>query len=380
MAVDMSVNPENKVQGLCPKGRRLKGERKERELNLVSEITSLAPAAFGSVLYKMKSNRKEYVLSFQGTQFEDKAMLKYTLMKDPVALKWGGVSTITTEGFAMYVAQLFPCIESLASGVPIKWITGHSLGGAAATLYKATGGDGGLVTFGALPTVPRDPRTKPKGLYDLKTDGFVKADIPPIEISPIRGIRYFHKFDPVPGFYFSFGGWAHGVKTAFMMYDTIGECTEGYFPQDVQDGYTLPNYDPVYDSDYIGPIGELKSFLCSDYGVETNTEMVDKDLYSYTNAVQPFPCQEAITGFTLSTILADMDVTFAYWVPTEDVAACSATYLATVAAYGATYFSSALLGTVWSEPEFYLTFYAMWGLWWVHSAYPNYDMFTEWRP
>merc|ERR1711988_274344 len=59
MAVDMSVNPENKVQGLCPKGRRLKGERKERELNLVSEITSLAPAAFGSVLYKMKSNRKE---------------------------------------------------------------------------------------------------------------------------------------------------------------------------------------------------------------------------------------------------------------------------------------------------------------------------------
>merc|ERR1711988_1443329 len=108
----------------------------------------LLPAAYASILYKMRYGQKKYVIAFQGTKFDEPAMLAYTISKDPVYYTYGSKSVVTTEGFAMYVAKLFDCIESMSTGLSIYQITGHSLGGAAATLYKVMVSNAGLTTFG----------------------------------------------------------------------------------------------------------------------------------------------------------------------------------------------------------------------------------------
>merc|ERR1711871_1033727 len=98
------------------------------------------------------------------------AMLFYILQKNPVffstsidpgtANDAGSVDFVMTDGMALYVSQTFPCIAQLSNqiGEDVSWITGHSLGGAAATFYKMVVDTPDseikptLVTFGALPT------------------------------------------------------------------------------------------------------------------------------------------------------------------------------------------------------------------------------------
>merc|ERR1711988_718681 len=96
-------------------------------------------------------------------------------------------------GIAEYTAETFPCIAQLSNaiGEDVSWITGHSLGGAAATIYKMLidSPSAELVTFGALPTLP------------LNTDGAKYFKWPdstdsgkPAARGLVDGTRYFHKF------------------------------------------------------------------------------------------------------------------------------------------------------------------------------------------
>ena len=83
------------------------------------------------------------------------------------------------KGFKTYVDMLSPCVETYRAllrvwGIEIDYIVGHSLGGAAATIYAQEFGNGlsGVATYGA-------PKTN-----------FKKG-------TPLKGWRFYHDNDPV---------------------------------------------------------------------------------------------------------------------------------------------------------------------------------------
>merc|ERR550514_1046729 len=129
------------------------------------------PNAFASLLYKTVSTstkhsswRREYAVAFQGVKMDEPGMMFYLLNKKPVYWKTnvdgaGAMTTFaTTEGYALYTQETFPCIAYMSNTIKedVSWITGHSLGGAAATLYSMVIDKGRqpsrLVTFGAVAT------------------------------------------------------------------------------------------------------------------------------------------------------------------------------------------------------------------------------------
>merc|ERR1712091_763823 len=132
-------------------------------------------------------------------------MLTYFLNKKPVYFSTNvdsdaqtPVDFIMTEGMAMYTEQTFPCIAKLSNSIfeDISWITGHSLGGAAASLYKMVADVNSvstiptLVTFGALPTAPRSPSEAI--CFNWSKEDNCKST-PTSSVSEVEGFRYFHK-------------------------------------------------------------------------------------------------------------------------------------------------------------------------------------------
>jgi len=352
-----------------------------------------APAAFASILCKIDtttgcSGSSEKVLTFQGTKLDEPEMLLYSALKTPVM--FGGI--VTTEGYAMYLTQLYDCVVNAASENPPNYITGHSLGGAAATLFSLLTNSGALVTFGAPPMTITDytQDTLLKGEYVLGADLWNPDAIPETKIlknketgapmlvetsskawKPLKwsgpfdlpnglipGTRYFHKFDPVPGYYFNPGGWDHVVSSAIMLYDSDDACTEPTFA-----------FGQHASGDDFEGISALYSHLCTDAEIKTNTWSAPSAYYSYSNAVNPAPCAEAAAGAALEYIATTTSITVptdGYWVPQESFETCAYTYMATIEAYAATWFYSALLGQEGieqREPYFWLAFYTMWGLW-----------------
>merc|ERR1719473_640342 len=263
------------------------------------------------------------------------------------------------------------------SRAQLSFVTGHSIGGAAATLWKqSVGGSEALSTFGAPPTAlatySKADNTYLKGQYDLKSQSWVATDQgylldvflhegleqvdnaawkPQAKPQPVQGTRYFHKFDPIPGYYFNTGKYSHSVLSAYLHYDTSG-CR--------------------YSSTFYG------RFLCTQQEVTTNTEQAPNFMYySYTNAVNPFPCAEAAIGnaykWIADTTAIDLSEMPTTWVPWDTPEACAYQYLATAEAYGEYYAKSYL----WSQnedrsPMLIAMFFSMWGVFWVHSAYPYY--------
>merc|ERR1711988_1963556 len=116
------------------------------------------PAAYASVLYKQYFEYPtEYVLTFMGTKLTEPEMVYYSLQRDPIIATYGNNEVVTTQGYAEYIQQLLPCIDCLTATLSLDFVVGHSLGGAAATLYsilKPGGYD--LVTFGAPPMYPKN--------------------------------------------------------------------------------------------------------------------------------------------------------------------------------------------------------------------------------
>merc|ERR1719473_2601517 len=143
------------------------------------------PNAWASLL--VKDGKK--VASFQGTKMHD------ALKRDPVYLKFGGPATVIQEGYALYVAHLFTCMYAMPSP---DFVTGHSIGGAAANVYHKIVG-GSLVTFGAPPTYFRalgksglTPPTVTKG-FEIKTKlpAAVPSTLPTYSCGG-SSVRFFH--------------------------------------------------------------------------------------------------------------------------------------------------------------------------------------------
>jgi hypothetical protein len=372
------------------------------------------PAAYAALLYKKPKvlSAYEFAVSFQGSKYDEPSMLFYSLKKDPVYFEYNGAKIVTTEGYALYTALTIPCIEDLVSNQDVdevSWITGHSLGGAAATIYKMVGGEGDLVTFGAPPTAPMeyDPALVKYEMDFPDIEPIYGSTLPSSVISsgnPITGTRYFHKFDPVPGFYFNVLYWKHQISDAYMLYDTTGTCSYGGLETlsspvgplaTTTTGPGVGKYDFDADEDDLDfsekslLASSLYEFLCTEYSVKPNayhfTGTAAEKYFSYTNAASPVPCVEALAGQVwvfLQSLPTISTAPTGLWFPNETFEACSESYGATMSAYTMTFVSAALFSenvlydsdTTLSEMQTLelVLYWAMWGLFWVHSTYPNY--------
>merc|ERR1711988_531566 len=153
------------------------------------------------------------------------------------------------------------------------------------------------------------------------------------------------------------------------------DCTASFFDYDPTT-YVMADYDPsyvasnfasdVYSNDFL-----LKSFLCSLYKVQPNNwKTTVTNYYSYSNALTYFPCQETIISSVLQTFGK-----VAGWTPYETIGECASTYTASVKAYAKTFAASGL-SSQWTDRKdsYYIMMYSLWGLFWIHSTYPNYPM------
>jgi hypothetical protein len=329
-------------------------------------------------------------------------MMGYIINKDPVYFETDvdgsgdSVNILMTGGLAAYTAETYPCIAKLSNEIDedVTWITGHSLGGAAATLYKLVIDSplAELVTFGAIPTKPIWTDNAKYFKWPDSTD--------PEEAAPrtdsIEGTRYFHKFDPATSYYMHMMTQKHEVKIAYMFFDTPdAECPDhGFLDMTTTQSVVKSNYDPsMYDLDS-GEKTALKkhlyNFLCSESYVATNSVQMQPDYFGYMAAMNPVPCAEALVSQvwayvqTLPYVSASV-MPAEVWMPHEDFVQCSVSYAATMDAYTATYFASFMddggNNPIWTDSDKALddvivlvSFYAWFGLFWIHGSYPNYKM------
>merc|ERR1719502_1853915 len=326
------------------------------------------PNAWASLL--VKGGKK--VASFQGTKMHDASMMDYSLKRDPIYLQFGGAATVIQEGYALYVAHLFLCMYAKPSP---DYVTGHSLGGAAANVYHKIVG-GSLVTFGAPPTYFRAlgksglaPPSVTKG-FEIKT----KLPVPVPGTLPTyscggSSLRFFHKFDPIPGFYYAGGKWMHETAKAVMLWDETdsacgvnGSCGVNPKVNEAIKGTTLPKY------------------LCTEFGIKTSAKAFGcdgMDYFSYTNMVNPIPCAEIILAqaYALYPAAPGDILDVIPWTPAESFAGCMESYIGSITAYFFLYITSDLeeLRPIAGRDGLELgIFYAAWGLMWIHSSYANY--------
>jgi hypothetical protein len=371
----------------------------------LSESGLLQPAGFGALLYKTNNGvAKEYAVAFQGVEIDEPVMLQFA--NDKAAIYFGtdvdGDGTVenvlTTQGLARYSEMIFPCIAKLSDDVAdaISHVTGHSLGGSAATLYSllmdtsAVLGSPKLVTFGAMPTLPI--YTSEAVFYDWNGVSSDPSAVP--TRGTISGTRYFHKFDPATSFWMNFGLMEHELDTPFMLYDMEKTgCATYTKDMDTLEYVVSPEYsgdstDGLSAAEKLAVEDDLYSFLCTNYGVETNSVATSVDYNGYLAMLQPVPCVEALAGQAYAYAasvpgVSGMTATNWVWMPNEDFLQCSLSWVATVAAYSETYFTSYLHeeNPAWTDSDNWLgdmmytvSFYAWFGIFWIHSTYPNYMM------
>merc|ERR1711871_167724 len=179
-----------------------------------------------------------------------------------------------------------------------------------------------------------------------------------------------------------------------MLYDTEDTCSSAApsvsaYIMGTLDDSTMAKSDYNTDTDFLTPqemtkLGNLHDFLCSNYEVATNGVPVSVDYYSYTTAFDPMPCKEALISMTWAYVSTLPGVSYPMpsdvWMPHETFQQCSETWFATVTAYSLTYVASALVeeneaytfGNIETDMTHIMFFYAFFGLFWIHSSYPNY--------
>merc|ERR1712070_28702 len=141
----------------------------------------------------------------------------------------------------------------------------------------------------------------------------------------------------------------HEVSDAYILYDTHDECDTVDKDLDIVAGVKKYNFDTDkddLDDDQKSKLEfNLHRFLCTNYGVATNVASADSSYYSYTTIMDPVPCKEALISMTWAYIeslpyVPSSAMPAEMWLPGETFLECGADWLATVEAYGMTYFSS----------------------------------------
>merc|ERR1719231_124824 len=329
------------VEAFCDDRRRrrqLKGEE-TREL---TPATGGLPSSYGSVL----SKSGEYVISFMGVKAAtEPAMFMYTMMQEPVYAQYGSTMVVTTEGYALYLGQMLYCMSVLTAGMSEPYVTGHSLGGSAASLYASLGVSPGayLVTFGSSPMYPKTsfessgyPRTpvgsKWVNMVDLtSTENSAGVTFSyPFQVYP-DSVRFFHKFDPISSDLLWGSQWVHAATTAYLLSDYPGceEAPEG-----------------------TAPIDELYSFVCDDYDVQQASQAFSSwpgaMYYSYFKMMNPFPCAEVLVGETYIYLENGSKGSMKWqgprpFVPFENLENCVESFAGTLDAYFATFLGANMM-------------------------------------
>lgn len=163
--------------------------------SLPSGWSHVASCINGNAVGRIASNGGIRAVSFAGTNdFDD-------VIQDMKS--WG--HTTYHGGFYEYVKMLDGCINA-NGGQSANYIVGHSLGGAAATIYKQiSGASGTVVTFGAPKT------TKGRSCHST-------------------GMRIFNEKDPVASNGMGImGSFYHDVTTSKRAYVQSGSCTKKHW-------------------------------------------------------------------------------------------------------------------------------------------------------
>jgi hypothetical protein len=313
--------------------------------------------AWASMLVISQNNMIETVAAFQGTKADDPTMIQYNIDTKPMFVWVGGNPVLITEGHLRYVGSLIDCMYDLSDaawmyfGREPTFITGHSLGGAAATLFaKAnpcwmdpddSGCSGGwrslsgytdystyprLVTFGAPPTSYRGAyhpditcggRALGKDDATLFAASYAKIDCPagrsmdaqtfdeyvdlrggslsyPCDSVSPEGVRFFHKFDPIPSIMMWLGQYEHEVANSFMVWDVAtSNCapTDGCTVMAAGDQAALiPRNGMDVDAN------EIPWHLCDSFSVKAQSMSFPcwAQFTSYMSLLNPLPCGQAI--------------------------------------------------------------------------------------
>jgi hypothetical protein len=395
------------------------------------------------------SGYPEYVVAFQGTKSTDHSMIAYNVNQKPLFTYIGESPVIAPEGVYWYMESLAECLmwmlsdpsgfdvyPSTLSNKQPTFITGHSLGGNAATLFAKYDADWTdttiacptckyprLVTFGSPPNVFRGKFTE--GLIGC-ADGMSESSAGAsflgdsdycsggslteagykeyaedmggignfcIKANP-QSVRFFHKFDPVPSQAMWKGQFAHGVEHAMMLYDMPGSTCGDITTCSISSASLNAGESDfgLYDSKLM-----IKDYLCDKWGVTAKafyTSCYD-EITSYMSLMNPWPCGEIIfhriwkEEWDTSALqkIGDNGVVEAYW-GTEMVAALDFValtdsmfvkfeeYTDCVAAYETT-LSAYVQAMIVDLPVLAGISYMVFGFLWVHSTYGNYPLCTD---
>jgi hypothetical protein len=405
--------------------------------------------SWASYLVKeVASGYPEYVVAFQGTKSSDHTMLPYNFNQKPLFTYIGESPVVCPEGVYWYMESLAECMSwmiddpsgfdvypsSLSNKQP-TFITGHSLGGNAATLYaksKAAWSDSTacptckyprLVTFGAPPNVFRGKFTEgligcAAGMSESSAgatflgdstycDGGSLTEDGYAEYAEYLGgvgnfcsgsnpqsVRFFHKFDPVPSQAMWKGQFAHGLEHAMMIYDMPGSSCGDITTCDISSA-TLDQGES--DFGLSSQKAMIKDYLCDKWSVEAKafyTSCYD-EITSYMSLFNPWPCGEIIfhriwqeewDTSSLQKIGTD-GVVEAMWgtelVSVLDFVALQDSifvkfeeYTDCVASYEVT-LSTYIQNSIVDMPEVGALSYMVFGFNWVHSTYGQYPLCTS---
>jgi hypothetical protein len=336
----------------------------------------------------------EFVVAFQGTKAEDTTMVQYNTRLRPTFTFIGDVPTIVPEGQYAYMKSLIDCMSWMiqpdngfsiyedASYTEPTFITGHSLGGAAATLFAKSNSDWvspsdpsgqfpRLVTFGAAPNAYRGNfradyikcadtmgdslsatrRNKRKlaksdyydsggecggSYYTLSNRGFddYSDDIGGIgnycAEANQDSVRFFHIFDPVPSIGMWGGLYGHAVEHAMMLWDTPDSSCESNVGCQISSG-TLKSGKVSSDYGFGGsdPF-MIKDYLCDKWGVEPKSMHTDcyDFISSYNSILNPWPCGNIVAMRVWSEEVEDSQVSKIGDAGTIDLGTDDGTHLA----------------------------------------------------
>jgi hypothetical protein len=377
-----------------------------------SGVPILQPNAFAAFMTKGGSN----VLAFQGTKKDDSSMLDYSFKQAPILVMGKMGPSIVPEGYVLYLSQLVDCVLKGSMQVPLNFITGHSLGAAAASIFHDSfdvGKQGKLVTFGAPPTAyaggakpakdmkcysamttvdmgswvsfdgicqqgPEGSTVTEEGFHiamSLIKDASYGKDPYCAQSAGSGSLRIFHKFDPVSSSLMWGGQYRHTAETAMMVYDYwTGSCMNG--KSGCETGYRA--------ADNKGHQSDFGKWMCgeSEYTPSSVYSSCEQNEFSYANLVNPFPCSEVMIAYTYLYLDSKGHTggMKAPWIPSETFATCSASYIATVDIYAEYFLASDLSGILGDmDAGEAIFFYLSWGLLWVHNTYSAYPLCEDAR-